>query len=1227
MAVRNITTKLAIEGEAQYRASLASINSELKVLNSNLNLTVSEYNGNANSMAALTAKGEALNSLYEGQSKKVQELSAALQNAQSAVTAYQQKNDTIKATLEANVKALGSMSEANKSAGKEWADQSKIISSAEAELKKLQKSSGDTGAAQDKLRASIESAKAKMSELETQTGGAAKAAGALVLENERLNNELSTNGKYLDAAQKGANEWQTKLNGAKIELNNLDAEIQKNNKYMDEAAKNADGCAESIDEFGNETKESATAVSDLEQALAAAGIAAALKEITDALLACVDASVKYESAFAGVRKTVSATEEELAWISAGIKKMSTEIPTSASEIAALAESAGQLGIQTENILGFTRVVADLGVATNIIGQQGAMDIARFAKVTGMAQTDFEHFGSSIVALGNNFATTEAEILQMSMRLAGAGAQIGMSQADIVGLAAALSSVGIEAEMGGSALSRVMVRMSAATSTTGELNKILTHTGMSLRDMQLMMENNSQDFTRLAASMGMTKTELKNLVKSGVDLENFGKISGMTGEQFKVAFEENAAGALQSFINGLANAESSGDSAIAMLQEMGITEIRLRDSLLRAANAGDLLTSAVKMSNEAWDENIALSKEANARYATTESRLLLLSNNFESVKIAVGDKLTPALGELYDAGADVLGWIAETIEESNLVVPTITAIVTALTLFVGGLTAYIVVTKLAAAATAAFNLILETNPAILIITGVIALTAAIAALVATLPQATTEFDTLSASSQKQYLELQALNEEYERTKEAYGETSTEATLLKQKIDEATAAFEDNKQTAEKVATAHREIIDAHNELMTSYDELTEKNDKEADSNARLIAKLEELISTEGKTAKAKQEILAVVEALNNAMPELGLAYDSYADSLNLSIDAIKDIAQAEADRAKHAADWQQLVDLTAEQTTLEQDLAKAKDDSSAAQERYNEALDAYNRKAAESNYMLETSTQGGFGYGLAMMGVEQALNDASAAQDEANSRLSEAQAAYDQNISSIDTLAESFAGLSEQAQGTGDAAGRTAEAANLAAETIVANLTNLAEAYADAYSSARESLDGQIGKWEEMDATAATSAESLQKTVDSQITYLKDYQTNMDSLLSRNIEGIREFASNFTDGSTESAAALAGLATATDTEISNIIASMSQVDKYKDSLATIFAELDVDLQGSLDSLSQNYADTIAEITGSTGNIDFGPFLSAVETAFGSVGVTFETAGNEAGRCVHCLPSTQ
>lgn len=321
----------------------------------------------------------------------------------------------------------------------------------------------------------------------------------------------------------------------------------------------------------------------------------------------VKAATDFESAFTGVIKTVDATDAELAELRQGILDMSLELPDSASNIAAVAEAAGQLGIEVPNIMGFTRVMSDLGVATNLSSDEAATALARLANITGMSQTDFDRLGSTIVALGNNLATTEAEIVEMALRIAGAGSQIGLTEAQILSFAGSLSSVGINAEAGGSAISRVMIDIASAVSTGSD------------------------------------------------ELDLFSSVAGMSIDQFRAAFQQDAAGAVLSFIEGLDRISQAGGNVFGVLDELGLSEIRVRDALLRASGAGDLFRSSLELGNSAWEENNALTKEAELRYSTTESKLKLFRNAIDAVRIGIGDKFLPVLG-------DVTGWATEFVKK-------------------------------------------------------------------------------------------------------------------------------------------------------------------------------------------------------------------------------------------------------------------------------------------------------------------------------------------------------------------------------------------------------------------------------------------------------------------------------------------------------------------------------------------------------------------------------------
>lgn len=410
------------------------------------------------------------------------------------------------------------------------------------------------------------------------------------------------------------------------------------------------------------------------------------KGITMPILAGVaavtTAAVKWESDFAGVKKTNDEVVDSTGKVvysykdlENGLRGLAKELPASHTEIANVAEAAGQLGIKTENVVGFTKTMIDLGETTNMSAEEAATALARLANITGMPQTEFDKLGSVIVDLGNNFATTESEITAMGLRLAGAGHQVGMSEAQIMGFAAALSSVGIEAEAGGSAFSKVMVEMQLAVENGANafagLESLSQQTGVSMEQVSSAVRNGGKELKNTAGAMGLTSKELKTMHKEATDasgkLNDFAEVAGMSAEQFSKAFKEDASGAIIKFIEGLSTTEKRGQSAIGVLDNMGITEVRLRDSLLRAAGASDVFKRAVDRGTKAWSENTALTEEAKKRYETTESQLKMLKNEVVNVGITFGGPLVKALRDVLQAAKPMIKTVtnlAESFSNAN-----------------------------------------------------------------------------------------------------------------------------------------------------------------------------------------------------------------------------------------------------------------------------------------------------------------------------------------------------------------------------------------------------------------------------------------------------------------------------------------------------------------------------------------------------------------------------------
>lgn len=654
MAVRTITTRLVVDGEAAFKKAMSGANASLRELRSELTLSETQFKGQANTLEALTQKQDILSRTYEQQAEKVRALKQAVEDA----------------------------------------------------------------TASDKI------------------------ADTVVLR------------------------YQKDLNQAQAELLRMGEALEEVNGYLREAQTSADHTAFSIDEFGNSTESAGNAVNTLASALAAAGVARAIDEIAGAIIHFTKASTQFQSDITGVFKTVDGTERQLAEIRDGIKQMSLDIPATTTAISKVAESAGQLGIATEDILDFTRVMIDLGKTTDLAAEDGAKSLARFANVTRMQAADYSRLGSVIVDLGNNFATLESEITAMGTRLAAAGKLARMTQPEILALAAAMSSVGIEAEAGGTAMTETLTAIESA------------------------------------------------VVKGGDKLEEFARIAGMSSREFVEAWNESSVTALQAFITGLAQLDERGESATLVLDELGLSGIRQSNMLKSLALASDQMTGAIELANRAWEENNALAEEASKRYADDAAKFERFGNAANNAAVSVGDALRPALGELAEAGTEAFAWAAEFIEANPWLVQAITGVTTALAIYTGTITVYSAVTTAAKKAQDALNLSLLSNPIVLA-------TAAISGLIVALGAYSASLDKVGDGTKKLIGSLEDTAAAYEDTRNALRQESGDVSATVSALERL--AETENKSAAQKAAMA--EMVE---ELNAAIPGLSMAYDQEADS---------------------------------------------------------------------------------------------------------------------------------------------------------------------------------------------------------------------------------------------------------------------------------------------------------------------------------------------------------------------------------------------------------------
>ena len=416
-----------------------------------------------------------------------------------------------------------------------------------------------------------------------------------------------------------ASDLEATISGVSQQLEELERTQSNTNgvKGVRESTSAYQGLASQLKDTGKGIKEVGESIDTITKPIQYASTALAAGGVASAKFA-----IDFEDSFAGVKKTVDATPEQLAKIKQGIIDLSTTgidgrgaIPQTTTELNELAAAGGQLGISQENIIDFTEVMAQMGSATNLVGEEGAATLARFQNVMGVGQNEIRNIGSAIVDLGNHSATTESEIAEMALRMGKYGSSVRMSAADVLGYSAALSSLGIEAQMGGSAIGRTWLSIETAVASGGE---------------------------------GLTK---------------FAKYSGKSAEEFKKQWNTDSSGAFNGLLKGLQSAEN----LTLALDDLGINNTQDIQAMMALVNGYDLVTESVNRSNTAYQENTALQEEFNAKNETTASKLANTKNNIIEAARSIGETMLPSIQDASTTVANFAKGLSQMDDEQKRVV--------------------------------------------------------------------------------------------------------------------------------------------------------------------------------------------------------------------------------------------------------------------------------------------------------------------------------------------------------------------------------------------------------------------------------------------------------------------------------------------------------------------------------------------------------------------------------
>ena len=413
----------------------------------------------------------------------------------------------------------------------------------------------------------------------------------------------------------------------------------------------------------------------------------------------------FETNLVGVGKTTGLAGEELLALGSELKALSKEIPVSANELLNIGQVAGQLGVQgAENINKFSDTIAKLGRASDLEGERAATVLTRILNVTNENISTIDTFASVIVALGNNFAATESEIALVTNEIARSTVVFDIGSAKAAGIATALRSIGVRAELAGTVVGKSFRAIDAAIRGGGE------------------------------------------------KMEQLKKITGLTGDELEKTFKKDATKVFQLFVEGLGKMQKGGASTATELQKMGLIGEGVLKVLPALAGNSALLAKTLAVAAKETENATALEKEFAAASKTLNSDILILKNSTNSLFIGIGEDLEPAVSFLVKTLTGAIQGIEGLNEATGGGLSNVLAIATGLTGLTTGLAFTTVgiikftrAVKASTIATGFFNIALRALPFLAVAAAVILLRDKLISLGSQIIDVTNEQKAMAASN--------------------------------------------------------------------------------------------------------------------------------------------------------------------------------------------------------------------------------------------------------------------------------------------------------------------------------------------------------------------------------------------------------------------------------------------------------------------------------------------------
>ncbi len=947
------------------------------------------------------------------------------------------------------------------------------VLSMQKEIEALSKTQADISAFQKQQNA-VEATRNKLAVLQQQYDNIQREIKETGEFSSDLQNKLLSNQQQIDRTSASLEQqtqklqqMDTALRDAGVDTGNLTGESSKLSAQIGELKTRQEEAANGAQSFGDT---SAEAFGAIQQAIAAAGIAAALHEIYEAYMECVTVAGDFEESMSNVEALSGATSEEMTLLSDKAKELGATTKFTAKESADAMGYMAMAGWDAQEMVSGMDGVLQLAAAS---GEDLAMvsDIVTDnLSAFGLTAADTAHFSDVLAAAATSSNTSVSIMGETFKNCASIAGALGYNVEDVAVAVGLMANSGVKGSVAGTALKNT--------------------------------------FNGLLEGVTLTSDAFGEYEYSAVKSDGTTKSFGDTINELRTYFDQ------------MTEAERVNNA-------ITIAGARGYNGLLAILNATDedyaSLTTSINNCTG------AASKMAAVKLDNMNGQLTLMNSAWEAVQTTVGEQFTPVMQGAYGVMTDVLTEVNDFLLRHPALVKAVVTFTAVIGAGVAALTAYAAITKVVIPLMQLFT---ASIPGVNIIMGVVAGVAALTAGIVALVSAANE----GVPSVKELTEAaQAMDEAMAEASATYDQTATATLATAQVADTYISKLEELGEGTDASNEHSQTYLNTLALLCNAIPELTEYIDLETGAIEGGIAALREQTDAWKQNAEAQ-------------------AYQEYMNSLYDEYNAVMTEAAGNS------------IKLTEAQIKLE----TAEKNRAAAVERMNELQ----QEAAESGeylsgeyYDLQNSL---YDYDAEISQAEKTIKNLNKAIEEDNAAVAAAEAEINSAQAAIEELTGATA---EQAEAEAEAARQTEELQGTI-EGVRERMAALTEAYNEAYGAAYDSISGQYALWDEAADVVATSAGSINSALESQITYWQDYNANLQSLTDRtgDIEGLSDMIASFADGSAESVNAIAGLASASDEDLAEMVANWQELQAEQDAASGSIADLKTDFTATMDEIA-------------------------------------------------------